>query len=102
MWGETVITLQSHNYFPGVSLFHDFCGIAAPNLSRRFRLRVAQLQPLVSEKHETAEQRPIAVTKVKACLFRPALKQRETACNSQRAASAKPTVLRSMLRVPMS
>jgi hypothetical protein len=32
--GETVSWLLSNNYFPGVSRFHDFRGIAAPNFSR--------------------------------------------------------------------
>ena len=83
--GETVISLLSNNYFPGVSLFRDFRGIAAPNFSRRFQLRLAQLelQRPFPEKRETAEQRPISITKVKGCSFRLALKQRETACNSR-------------------
>ena len=103
MRGETVSSLLSNNYSPGVSLFHDFRGIAAPNFSRRFRVCLAQseLQRPFPEKRETAEQRLISTTKLKACLFRPALKQRETACNSQCAASAQPTVQRSMLRVAM-
>jgi hypothetical protein len=95
--------LPSNNYSPGVSLFHHFRGIAAPNFSRRFRLCLTQLtlQLLFLEIRETAEQRLISTTRLKACLFRPALKQRETACNSQCAASAQPTVQRSMLRVAM-
>jgi hypothetical protein len=101
MRGETVISLLSNNYFPGVSLFHDFRSIAAPNFSWRLCLRLAQLtlQLLFPEIRETAEQRPISITKAKVCLFRSALKQRETACNSQCAASAQPTVQLSMPRV---
>ena len=77
--GETVSSLPSNNYFPVVSRFHDFRGIAAPNFSRRFRVCLAQLelQRPFPEKRETAEQRLISTTKLKACLFRPALKQRE-------------------------
>ena len=92
--GETVSSLPSNNYFPGVSRFHDFRGIAAPNFSRRFRLCLTQLtlQLLFLEIREIEEQRPISITKLKACPFRPALKQRETRCNSQCAASAQPTV----------
>jgi hypothetical protein len=97
--GETVSSLLSNNYFPGVSRFHDFCGIAAPNFSRRFQLCLAQLElpVLFPKKREIAEQRPISITKVKAWPFHPALKQRETGRNSQCAASAQPTVERSML-----
>jgi hypothetical protein len=97
--GETVSSLPSNNYFPGVSRFHDFRCIAAPNFSRRFQLCLAQLElpVLFPKKREIAEQRPISITKLKAYLFRPALKQRETGCNSQCAASAQPTVQRSML-----
>ena len=99
MLGETVSSLLSNDYFPGVSRFHDFCGIAAPNFSRRFRLCLAQLELPVffPEKRGTAEQRPISITKVKACPFRAALKQRETGCNSRCAASAQPAVQRSTL-----
>jgi hypothetical protein len=91
--------LLSNNYFPRVSQFHDFRGIAAPNFSRRFRLCLTQLtlQLLFLEIREIEEQRPISITKLKACPFRPALKQRETRCNSQCAASAQPAVQRSML-----
>jgi hypothetical protein len=91
MRGETVSSLLSNNYFSGVSLFHDFRGIAAPNFSRRFQLCLAQLelQRPFPEKHKTAEQRLISTTKLKACLFRPALKRREAGCNSQCAASAQ-------------
>jgi hypothetical protein len=97
--GETVSSLPSNNYFPGVSRFHDFCGIAAPDFRRRFQLSLAQLelQRPFPEKREIEEQRPISITKLKACPFRPALKQRETRCNSQCAASAQPAVQRSML-----
>ena len=97
--GETVISLLSNNYFPGVSLFRDFRGIAAPNFSRRFQLRLAQLelQRPFPEKREIAQQQPISITKLKAWPFHPALKQRETGRNSQCAASAQPTVQRSML-----
>jgi hypothetical protein len=91
MRGETVSSLPSNNYFPGVSWFHDFFGIAAPNFSRRFQLCLAQLelQRLFPEIRETTEQRPISITKLKACPFRPALKQRETGCNSRCAALAQ-------------
>ena len=77
--GETVSSLLSNNYFPRVSQFHDFRGIAAPNFNRRFRLCSAQLklQRPFPEKREIKEQRPISITKLKACPFRPALKQRE-------------------------
>jgi hypothetical protein len=87
--GETVSSLPSNNYFPGVSLFHDFRCITALNFSRRFQLRLAQLelQRLFPEKRETAEQRPISITKLKAWPFHPALKQHETGCNSQCAAA---------------
>jgi len=99
MRGETVSSLLSNNYFPGVSRFHDFRCIAAHNFSRRFQLCLAQLklQRFFPEKRQTAQQRPISITKVKAWPFHPALKQRETGRNSQCAASAQPTVQRSML-----
>jgi hypothetical protein len=74
--GETVSSLLSNNYFPRVSRFHDFCGIAAPNFSRRFQLCLAQLElpVLFPKKREIAEQRPISITKVKAWPFHLALK----------------------------
>src|SRR5258707_15555636 len=99
MRGETVSSLLSNNYFPGVSLFHDFRGIAAPNFSRRFRLCLTQLtlQLLFLEIRETAEQRLISTTRLKACLFRPVLKQGETACNSRCPALARPAVQRNRL-----
>ena len=83
--GETVISLSSNNYFPGVSRFHDFRGIAAPNFSRRFQLSLAQLelQRPFPEKREIAQQRRISITKLKAWPFHPALKRRETGCNRQ-------------------
>jgi hypothetical protein len=91
--------LLSNNYFPGVSRFHDFWGIAAPNFSRRFQLCLAQLElpVLFPKKREIAQQRPISITKVKACPFHPALKQRETGCNGQCDALAQPAVWRSVL-----
>jgi hypothetical protein len=97
--GETVSSLLSNNYFPGVSRFHDFWDIAAPNFSRRFQLCLAQLelQRLFPEKRQTAQQRPISITKVKACPFHPALKRRETGCNGQCDALAQSAVRRSVL-----
>jgi hypothetical protein len=99
MRGETVSSLLSNNYFPGVSRFHDFRCIAAHNFSRRFQLCLAQLElpVLFPKKREIAQQRPISITKLKACSFRPALKQRETGCNSQCDALAQSAVQRSML-----
>jgi hypothetical protein len=77
--------LPSNNYFPGVSRFHDFCGIAAPNFRRRFQLSLAQLelQRPFPEKREIARQRPIFYNKAKGLPVSPgfetARKQGETA-----------------------
>jgi hypothetical protein len=67
-----------------VSLFQDLRERSSCNSNWQFR-PLAQLQArlLFAETRETAQQQPISITKAKACLFQPGLKQREIVCNRQ-------------------
>jgi hypothetical protein len=93
--GETPISLKLNDYFQGVSPFHDFCSIAAINFNRLFRFCPAQLElpRRPPEKPETAKRRAISPITSDAYPFQPALKQRETVCDTQSTARAQPITL---------
>jgi hypothetical protein len=87
--------LKLNDHFQGVSPFHEFCGIAAPNFNRLFRSCLAQLElpRRPPEKPETAKRRAISPITSDAYPFQPALKRRETVCYTQSTTSAKPITL---------
>jgi hypothetical protein len=85
-WAETAISLILCVYLLAISLFHDFWEVGSRISRRGFRpwLGSTRAAHLLSGNRETAQQRPISITKTNSWLFQPALKQHETVRNSQR------------------